>query len=175
MPRRSAALLSASRSASSCARKSSSWGRLIRRKALRTQQVANDCDDDHDSDWNAEGPCCHEVACLNRMPRAHITLNARQLILALYDPKSCAMVLKPSICSPDQGDQSPHQRTLRFAHHTAPAHPAGAGWFVTCEHGCSTPHVFAVRLLYSAGRPTERTRAQRIARVAKAYETRATV
>ena len=34
------------------------------------------------------------------------------------------------------------------------ARPAGAVWFVTCAHGCSTPHVFAVRLLYFAGRPT---------------------
>lgn len=31
----------------------------------------------------------------------------------------------------------------------------GAGWLNTCEHGCSTPHVFAVRLLYFAGRPTK--------------------
>ena len=51
--------------------------------------------------------------------------------------------------------------------------PARAGWLNTCEHGCSTPHVFAVRLLYFAGRPTERTRAQHVMCATKAVQTRA--
>lgn len=72
------------------------------------------------------------------------------------------MPVRPFTPRPEDPDCKPKEQRPADAaekafliHPLIPAlHAAGAGWFVTWEHGGTTPHVFAVRLLYFAGRPT---------------------
>lgn len=67
----------------------------------------------------------------------------------------------------------PHSRQSTNAMQQPPRSPGWSRVVRNVRARGSTPHVFAVRLLYFVGRPTERTRAQHIMCTAKAYETRA--